>query len=153
MAVESSQTVAPSGAPQSLPSRIVLFDGVCVFCDRFVRWLIDRDPAARLRFAPLQGETAAALRRAHPEIPDAVATLVYVDASDGSVRVFLRSEAALRVLAEIEGPWRRLACLSRLPRGCTDLAYRLFARVRYRVFGRRSDCRVPSAAERSRCLD
>ena len=51
------------------PSRLVLFDGVCGFCDRAVRWLIARDPAGRLRFAPPQGEADAALRERHPEIP------------------------------------------------------------------------------------
>ena len=132
--------------------RIVLFDGVCVFCDGLVRWLIARDPKARLRFAPLQGPTADALRSAHPEIPDELATLVYVDATDGPERIFLRSEAAFRVFAEIESPWRRVAWLRHLPRWFTDAGYQLFIRFRYRVFGKRSECRVPSASERARFL-
>ncbi len=132
--------------------RIVLFDGVCVFCDGLVRWLIARDPRARLRFAPLQGQTADALRSAHPEIPDELATLVYVDATDGPERIFLRSEAAFRVFAEIESPWRRVAWLGHLPRWFTDAGYQLFIRFRYRVFGKRSECRVPSASERARFL-
>ena len=153
MDAESPQTAAPSRPPQALPSRIVLFDGVCVFCEGIVRWLIARDPQARLRFAPLQGETAAALRREHPEIPEELETLVYVEVDDGCEGVTLRSEAAFRMLAQIQGPWRRLAWLGRLPRWCTDTAYLLFVRYRYRIFGRRSECLVPSSAERSRFLD
>ena len=153
MASESLCTVAPSGPPQALPSRVVLFDGVCVFCEAVVRWLIERDPQARLRFATLQGETAAVLRRAHPEIPEELATLVYVAANEGDEDVSLRSEAAFRVLAQIEGPWRSLAWLGRLPRWCTDPAYRLFVCHRYRIFGKRSECLVPSSAEHSRFLD
>jgi len=153
MVAESPRTAAPSAPPQALPSRVVLFDGVCVFCEGAVRWLIARDPQARLRFAALQGETAAALRRAHPEIPEELETLVYVAANDGDEGVSLRSEAAFRVLAQIQGPWRRLAWLGRLPRWCTNPAYRLFVRHRYRIFGKRSECWVPSSDERSRFLD
>ncbi len=145
MATGSAWGEGPTG-------RIVLFDGVCVFCDGLVRWLIARDPKARLRFAPLQGPTADALRSAHPEIPDELATLVYVDATDGPERIFLRSEAAFRVFAEIESPWRRVAWLGHLPRWFTDAGYQLFIRFRYRVFGKRSECRVPSASERARFL-
>ena len=153
MAAESPRTAAPSGPPQALPSRVVLFDGVCVFCEGVVRWLIERDPQARLRFATLRGETAAALRRAHLQIPEELATLVYVASDDGDEGVSLRSEAVFRVLAQIEGPWRSLAWLGRLPRWCTDPAYRLFVRHRYRIFGKRSECLVPSSAERVRFLD
>ena len=151
MAAESPQPTAPSAAP--LAPRIVLFDGVCVFCDGFVRWLIARDTSASLHFAPLQGETAAALRAAHSEIPDELSTLVYVESGDGSERIFLRSDAALRVMAQIDGPWRWLAGLRRLPRWIRDPVYRLFVRLRYRIFGRRDACRVPSPAERERFLD
>ncbi len=144
---------AASARGEGSTGRIVLFDGVCVFCDGLVRWLIARDPRARLRFAPLQGQTADALRSAHPEIPDETATLVYVDATEGPDRIFLRSEAAFRVLAQIESPWRRVAWLRHLPRGFTDLGDQLFVRFRYRVFGKRTECRVPSPSERARFLD
>ena len=144
---------AASVCAEGPTGRIVLFDGVCVFCDGLVRWLIARDPGARLRFAPLQGPTADALRLAHPEIPDEIATLVYVDATDGPERIFLRSEAAFRVFAQIEGPWRGVAWLRYLPRWFTDPGYQLFVRFRYRVFGKRNECRVPSSSERARFLD
>jgi predicted DCC family thiol-disulfide oxidoreductase YuxK len=139
--------------PPAAPAGIVLFDGVCGFCDAAVGWLVRRDPEARLRFAPLQGETAARLRARHPEIPGGLDTMVYVEGSGPTERVHLRSEAVFRACAAIaRAPrWIRLAAL--LPRALTDLAYRIFARLRYRVFGRLDACRVPGPGERARMLD
>ncbi|MHC4817599.1 MAG: thiol-disulfide oxidoreductase DCC family protein, partial [Planctomycetota bacterium] len=82
-----------------LPPRLVLFDGICGFCDRAVRWLIERDRFGHLHFAPLQGETAAALRRRHPEIPEDIDAIVYVETDASGERVHLRSDAVFRVAA------------------------------------------------------
>src|SRR5262245_37813867 len=120
----------------SLPPRLVLFDGVCGFCDDAVQWLLAHDRAGRLSFAPLQGETAAALRREHPEIPDDLDTMLFVETEAGRSRVYLRSQAILRTCAALDGPWRALAWLRWLPRALREAAYRLFARNRYRWFGR-----------------
>lgn len=132
--------------------RVVLYDGHCAFCNGAVRWLLRRDREARLRFAPLQGETAAELRRRHPEIPEAHETLVYVEAEGASERVFLRSEAFLRVVKGLPRPWRWLSALGALPRAWTDAAYRGFARRRYRWFGRLEACPAPDSSQRGRFL-
>jgi predicted DCC family thiol-disulfide oxidoreductase YuxK len=132
---------------------IVLFDGVCAFCDATVRWLVRHDPEARLRFAPLQGSTAAQLRARHPGIPEGLETLVYVVASDRGERFYLRSEAVFRACAAISGAPRWVGLAARLPRALTDLGYRLIARVRYRVFGRLDACRIPAPGERERMLE
>ena len=129
-------------------TRLVLFDGVCGFCDDAVRWLLERDPERRLRFAPLQGETAAALRARHPEIPTDLDTMVYVDASDGTEQVYLRSDAILCTWAAVAPDRRTLRWLRRLPRPLLDLGYRLFIRLRYHLFGRLEACRIPTPAER-----
>jgi predicted DCC family thiol-disulfide oxidoreductase YuxK len=126
------------------PVGIVLFDGQCVFCDGFVRWLLERDPRGQLRFAPLQGETAAELRARHPEIPREHDTVVFVEAAGAEPHVRLRSDAALRIFSLIEGPWRHLAILRWLPHPLRDLPYRLFVRLRYRVFGRFDTCPIPT---------
>jgi predicted DCC family thiol-disulfide oxidoreductase YuxK len=137
---------------QADPVGLVLFDGGCAFCHGAVRWLIERDPHAQLRFAPLQGETAAALRRRHPEIPGDLDTLVYVETAGGAERVYLRSEAVWRACAAIGALPRAARGWERLPRPIADLAYRIFARLRYRVFGRLDACRLPEAGERARFL-
>lgn len=144
-----------SAEPAAAPAfeRLVLFDGVCAFCDAAVRWLMDRDPDARLRFAPLQGTTAEALRARHPEIPRDIDTLVFVEAADESERVYLRSAAIFRVWGQLEPERGMLRLLRRVPRPLADLGYALFVRFRYRVFGRLEACRVPTAEERDRFLD
>ncbi|UCE84627.1 MAG: DUF393 domain-containing protein [Deltaproteobacteria bacterium] len=135
-----------------LPQRLVLYDGVCVFCNRAVRALIDADPGGSVRFAPLQGETAEALRRRHPELPRDVDTIVLVECVAGEERLHLRSQAVFRIAALSPEPFRRLAWLRVLPGWLTDLVYRLFARLRYRLFGRLEDCPLPDPAIRARFL-
>ncbi|MBZ0253174.1 MAG: DCC1-like thiol-disulfide oxidoreductase family protein, partial [Candidatus Methylomirabilis sp.] len=90
------------------PERIVLFDGVCNVCSAGVDFLLRRDREGRLRFASLQGETAARLRAAHPEIPAEVETMALVERGAAGERVYLRSEAVLRTLAALGGLWRVL---------------------------------------------
>ena len=136
-----------------LPAQIVLYDGVCGFCNGSVRWLIERDASARLHYAALQGETAAALRARHPEIPNELDTIVFVEATPSGERVFVRSAAIFRVLRELGAPWRWLAPLRLLlPRALWDVAYRAFARRRYRWFGRLEACPIPPAELRARFL-
>ena len=135
------------------PAQIVLYDGVCGFCNGSVRWVIERDTSGRLHYAPLQGETAAALRVRHPEIPTEVDTMVFVELGAGGERVFLRSAAIFRMLRELRAPWRWLAPLRfLLPRALWDVAYRAFARRRYRWFGRLEACPIPPAELRARFL-
>ena len=136
------------------PTRIVLYDGVCGFCNGSVRWLISHDRGERLCFAPLQGETAASLRARHPEIPTELDTIVFVEAKGGAERVWLRSSAVFRVMRELGAPWRWIARLRWLaPASLWDVAYRAFARRRYRWFGRLEACPIPSPAVRARFLD
>lgn len=144
--------MAGEEASQDAARRVVLFDGVCVFCNASVRWLLARDPHARLRFATLQGETASALRARHPEIPEELATLVYVESDASGERVYLRSAAVFRVLGLLASPWRHLARLRVLPRGLCDRAYMAFARRRHRLFGQLEACPIPTAEEARRFL-
>ena len=151
MTADVAMTAArPTAGPAE---HLMLFDGVCNFCDGAVRWLSDHEAAGRLRFAPLQGETAAALRARHPVIPDDIDTMVYVDATGDQERVYLRSEAMFRMLALLDRPWRWLSLLRVLPRWITEPAYDRFARKRYARFGRRDSCRIPTPEERARILD
>ncbi len=157
MATSSSEAPATAASPEPapLPSRIVFFDGVCGFCDGAVRWLIAHDPEARLRFAPLQGDTAARVRARFPErFPTDLDTFVYLRPAPGTgePEILLRSAGVFALFAEMDRPWRWLAVLRVLPTALADLAYRAFAASRYRLFGRVEYCPVPSPDERSRLL-
>ena len=128
---------------------VLLFDGVCNLCNGAVAFVIRRDPRARLRFAPLQSPAAdallASLGVARDRLPDS-----FVLVEDG--RVHVRSTAALRVARRLRFPWPLLAVNLLVPRWLRDPVYDLVARNRYRWFGRREACMVPTAELRARFL-
>ena len=126
--------------PSAAPAATILFDGVCNLCNGFVRFTIARDPAARFRFAPLQSAAAAALLRdaaVTAPLPD---SLVLIE--DG--RVFLRSAAALHVARGLRFPWPLAYAFIVVPRAIRDRVYDVIAARRYRWFGRREVCMVPT---------
>lgn len=127
---------------------VILFDGVCAFCDRYVNWMLDIDQERKFRFAPLQGETAKAILARHPELPRNLDSVILVETVDGVERLFWHSTAALRIFDRlgIDSLWIRFG--KRLPRPLLDVGYRLFAALRYRLFGKLDQCRMASPAER-----
>jgi predicted DCC family thiol-disulfide oxidoreductase YuxK len=130
---------SPIAAPDA-PDGMILFDGVCVLCSRWVDFVIKRDPNARFRFLPIQtpfgGEVARrfALNESAPE------TNVVVK----NGQAFFKLDTVIAVLEELPG-WRWTAVLGRLPRPLRDFIYDRIAANRYAVFGRRALCRVPNA--------
>ncbi len=128
---------------------ILLFDGVCNLCEGAVRFAITRDPAARLRFAPLQSELGRALLLQHGYDPAAIDAVVLVDAAGAHDR----STAALRLAGHLRAPWSWLGPpLLLLPKRLRDGVYDFVARHRYRWFGRRDACLVPTPELRARFL-
>jgi predicted DCC family thiol-disulfide oxidoreductase YuxK len=135
-----------SESPSPAPPVVVYFDGVCGLCNRFVDLLLRQDRKGRLLFAPLQGETARA--RLPGLLSAGLDTVVLVDASG----THTRSEAILRTLTALGGLWRLAGLLRLVPRGWRDGLYDAITRRRYRWFGKRPDCRLPTAEERTRFL-
>lgn len=148
----SAETCYTAWVEEALPSRLVLYDGVCGLCDKSVQWLLDHDPEGRLVYAPLEGPSAKAALEPHT-LPAGLDSIVYVERDDaGAEKVYWRSRAILRIVAQLPGGWRRLAWLRVLPAFLTDLGYRLVAAVRYRIWGKLDVCRVPSPEQRARFL-
>ena len=147
-AAESGQPVTGQESPIG---PIVLFDGVCNLCNATVRWIIERDRRKAFRFASLQSRAAAEAggelsMLEHGRRPDSV---VLIDAEG----THTRSEAAIRIGRHLGFPWS-LAGLARiLPRALRDAVYSGVARNRYRWFGRRDACQVPTPELRARFLD
>ena len=139
-------------APDELPPRLVLYDGVCGLCDKSVQWLLDHDPEGKLRFAPLQGPTAAAILERHPSLPRTLDTMIFVEREGDVERVRVRSHAVFHICKHVSGLARALAIFRFVPAFLTDLGYRLVAKLRYRIWGTLDQCRVPTPDERARFL-
>lgn len=127
---------------------MVLFDGDCAVCHAGVNFLLDHDVEGRLRYAALQGPYAAEVRARTPDWPEGLDSLVLVEPG----RTSWYSTGVLRMASYLPAPWRWATVLLWVPRPLRDAAYRAFAAVRYRVFGRVERCRVPRAAEVGRFL-
>lgn len=132
---------------------ILLYDGLCGFCDGAVQFVLHRDPHRRLRFAALQGPFARGVMARHPELASIDSLILVEPDALGGERVSVRSEGALRVARYLGGAWRATGLLRVFPRGLRDWAYDTFARNRYRWFKRLEACRVPTAAEREQFVD
>ncbi len=127
---------------------VVLYDGDCGLCAKSVQFILRHEADRTLRFAPLQGETAAGLRRRHPNIPSNLDTVVFVTGG----RAYVRSKAFLHVAKHLTMPWRLGHAFRWLPAFVLDLGYRLIARIRYRVWGRADVCAMLPPEQRARFL-
>jgi predicted DCC family thiol-disulfide oxidoreductase YuxK len=127
---------------------VILYDGVCVFCSRWVRFVATRDIERRFRFTPIQSGYGTRLAQAFgidPENPDTNAVI------HGGVAHF-KSDAALKVLGALPG-WGRVRVLRAVPKPLRDAIYNLVARNRYRIFGKYQTCFVPDAEMRGRVME
>lgn len=127
-----------------MPTKLILFDGVCNFCNGTVNYIMDHDDGV-FQFAALQSDYArkvlSRFERQRP-LPDSVLLI------DGN-RLYEESDAALRIAAQVRG-WKWLAAFRFLPKVLRDSVYRFIARRRYRWFGKQDACRIPTPAERAR---
>jgi predicted DCC family thiol-disulfide oxidoreductase YuxK len=128
---------------------VVVFDGVCNLCHYGVRFIVAHERDHLLRFAAAQSAAGRELLRQCGFDPDDLKSFVLVE--DGTARV--RSDAALAVAGHLRLPWRMFRILRVLPWPFRDLLYDLLARNRYRWFGKRDSCIVPTAELRSRFLE
>ena len=129
---------------------IVLFDGVCNFCSASVQFMIARDPKARLKFAALQSEAGKKLMKEHGMAdfsgdPDSI---VVIDEG----KVYEHSSAALRIARVLSFPWPVFYVGIIWPKFLRDAIYRFIAKRRYKWFGRKESCLVPTPELRARFL-
>lgn len=128
---------------------IVVFDGVCNLCARSVRFILEHEGDQKLRFTPLQSQAGARLMRQFGLDPEEATTFVLIADS----RPYVKSDAAIRVARYLRGGWKLLAFLKLAPRPVRDWAYDVIARNRYRWFGRRDACMVPTPEVRARFIE
>ena len=124
---------------------LVLFDGVCNFCNASVNFVIAHDPAARFKFAALQSEVGQKyLAVFGQQKPDFDSVLLIENG-----QMYQRSEAALRIARHLAG-WRWVWAFRFVPLFLRDAVYGLIAKNRYQIFGKSDTCRIPTEAEKNR---
>jgi len=127
---------------------ILFFDGVCGLCNQCVDFTIRHDPHGRVLFSTLQGTTATELLS--EEDSRNLDTVLFFEHGTA----FRRSSAIVKLLTHLGGFWKVLGWLLWIiPRPIRNLGYRLIAKVRYRLLGRKETCRLPTPEERQRFLD
>ena len=127
---------------------ILLFDGHCNLCNAWVQFIVKRDSSSTIRFASLQSGAGRRLLEEHKIDANYIDSLVFFE--EGSF--YVSSTAALRTLSYLDGWQKHLIFLAVVPRSLRDLVYRFIARNRYKWFGRRGQCMVPTAELSKRFL-
>jgi predicted DCC family thiol-disulfide oxidoreductase YuxK len=127
---------------------IIVFDAMCVLCSANAQFVLNNDRRGHFLLASMQGEVGSALYRKFGIDPVAPDTIVVVTGE----RALRDSDAVLSIYEGLGWPWRTLSALRIIPRGLRDPAYRLIARNRYRIFGKRQTCWLPTAEQAARVL-
>ena len=131
-----------------LDDDVILYDGVCVFCSRWVRFVAARDTNRRFRFTAIQSGYGTRLAQAFGIDPNDPDTNAVVHGGE----VFFKSDAALTVLGALPG-WGWVRALRAIPKPLRDAVYNLVARNRYRIFGKYDSCFIPDASLRTRVIE
>lgn len=126
---------------------IILFDGECNFCDVSVQFIIKRDPNGYFRFAALQSDVGEDLKKKHL-IADQVDSVIVIDNNT----VYDSSDAALAICRHLNGMWKVFYILKVFPKTFRNSAYKIIAKNRYKWFGKKDSCTIPTPDIRNRFL-
>ena len=127
---------------------VVLFDGVCNFCNAWVNFAIRNDKEKQLRFASLQSDTGVRLKEKYSIRPGTDSVIV-ID----NEKVYTYSDAALRIAKYFRWPAKALYAFKIFPAFLRQPVYKWIARNRYKWFGKKDSCMIPSAELRNRFLE
>ncbi|NND87624.1 MAG: thiol-disulfide oxidoreductase DCC family protein [Flavobacteriaceae bacterium] len=120
--------------------KIILFDGVCNLCNSSVLFVIKRDPKNHFRFAALQSEIGKKLLTKHQIDPENTDSIVLIE----DERVFVKSTAALRIARHLSGGWPMISVFFLVPKFIRNWIYDLIAKNRYRWYGKKDQCMIPT---------
>ncbi|MFD2044231.1 thiol-disulfide oxidoreductase DCC family protein [Ornithinibacillus salinisoli] len=128
-------------------SSIILFDGECNFCDQSVQFILKRDSKAHYQFASLQSEAGKRLVNEY-DVPNQLDSMILMDGK----KYYTKSTAALRICGKLDGLWKIFYGLLIIPRPIRDVFYGILAKNRYKWFGKKDSCMLPSPEVRDRFL-
>ena len=127
---------------------ILLFDGVCNLCNSSVQFVIKRDPKSKFRFAALQSEEGKQLLEYYNLPVEDIFSVILIEGE----KVYTRSTAALRMLKHLGGGWSLFYFFIIIPRPIRDIVYKFIARNRYKWFGQKDSCMIPTPELQNRFL-
>lgn len=128
--------------------KIILFDGVCHFCQKNVQFIIARDPKYLFQFASLQSSVGKRLVAEH-HVPAHENSLILID----NGRYYSKSTAALKISKQLSRFWKVFYLFIVIPKPIRDFFYKIIANNRYKWFGKSEECMIPSPDIRQRFLD
>ncbi|WP_096395381.1 thiol-disulfide oxidoreductase DCC family protein [Halorubrum trapanicum] len=128
---------------------IILFDGVCNLCSGFVQFVVPRDPEGKYRFASLQSDVGRELLAEHDLPTDELESIVLIE--DGES--YVKSSAVIRIATGLGGRYRLLSPFRYVPAALRDRVYDFVADNRYRWFGKKDQCLMPSGDMESRFIE
>ena len=128
---------------------IILFDGVCNFCNSAVNFTIKRNKKANIFFAALQSDAGIRLLKEHDLPVEDMQSFIFIDKG----KAYNRSTAALKVCRHLRGLWPLCYGFIIVPKFIRDGIYNWIAKNRYKWFGERQECMIPSAAVKARFLN
>ena len=137
------------GATTEITNPVIFFDGVCNLCNSSVQFVIKRDPKANFRFASLQSDLAKQLLPKGLSEDDNLQSIVMLSGDT----IYTRSTAALRVAKKLGGLWPVLYSFMLIPKFLRDAVYDFIARNRYKWFGKKDECMIPTPEMKERFLD
>ncbi len=129
-------------------SRIIIYDGVCHFCNRAVNFIIRHDSQAKFCFVPMQSEVGKELTSRHETDDIQVDTILLIKQG----QTYIRSSAALEIAKELDGYWHLFRAFRIVPTPLRHWLYRMVANNRYKLYGKHDSCIKPSEEVRERFL-
>jgi predicted DCC family thiol-disulfide oxidoreductase YuxK len=127
---------------------IVLFDGVCNFCNSSVNFIIRNDSSDYFRFLPLQSEKGKKIVERHHLDPENLQTIIFLEGG----KIYTRSTAALRIARKLKGGWKLFYGFVIIPSFIRDIFYNVIAKNRYRWWGQKDSCMIPTAEVKQKFL-
>ena len=137
------------GETSDEPQAIILFDGVCNFCNGTVNFIIRHDSANYFRFTPLQSEIGQKLLGEYNLNKPDVDSVILIEKG----AAYTHSTAALKIAGNLDGNWKVFSIFRFVPRFLRDFGYKTFAKNRYRLFGKKDVCMMPTPEIRARFLN
>jgi predicted DCC family thiol-disulfide oxidoreductase YuxK len=129
-------------------TQIILFDGVCNFCNASINFIIDHDPEKHFKFASLQSDLGQDILKKFNKNTDDFDSVILLKNS----QLHQKSEAALEIAKQLSGAWKYLSVFGILPTFFLNFFYDIIAKNRYKIFGKSESCRMPTPELRERFL-